>query len=97
MGKTKYVIAFGQGMVVCARRTGLCQELQCCWVFQAQQFSGCIKNGSLPKGHPAYLTQLREALESVWASIPVERFGDLVLSMPQRMEAVLRAKGGATQ
>ena len=41
--------------------------------------------------------QLWEALESTWASIPVECFRHLVESMPQRIEAVLRAKGGATQ
>jgi hypothetical protein len=29
-------------------------------------------NGPPPKGHPANLTQLWEALESTWASIPVE-------------------------
>ncbi|XP_070304203.1 uncharacterized protein [Salvelinus sp. IW2-2015] len=34
----------------------------------------CIKNGPPSKGHPANLTQLWEALESTWASIPVESF-----------------------
>ena len=72
MGKLKYLNAFEQGMVVGARRTGLCEELQRCWVFHAQQFPVCIKNGP-PGGHPANLTQLWEALESTWASIPVER------------------------
>ena len=43
-------------MVGGARRTGLCKELQRCWVFHAQQFPVCIKNGSSPKGHPANLT-----------------------------------------
>ena len=38
MGKKKYLSAFEQGMVVGARRNGLCQELQRCWVFHAQQF-----------------------------------------------------------
>ena len=42
----------------------------------------------------ADLTQLREALESTWTSIPVERFRHLVQSMPRLIEAVLRAKGG---
>jgi hypothetical protein len=74
MGKTKYLIAFEQGMVVGARRTSLCQELQRCWGFHALQFPVCIKNGPSPKGHPSNLTQLWEALESTWASIPVERF-----------------------
>jgi hypothetical protein len=74
MGKTKYQSAFEQGMVVGARRTGLCQELQRCWVFHTQQFPVSIKNGPLPKGHPVNLTQLWEALGSTWASIPVEQF-----------------------
>ena len=38
MGKTKYSSAFEQGMVVGSRRTGLCQELQRCWVVHAQHF-----------------------------------------------------------
>ena len=41
--------------------------------------------------------ELREALESTWASIPVERFRHLVKSMPRQIEAILRAKGRATQ
>ena len=81
MGKTKYLSAFEWGMVVGARCTGLCQELQRCWVFHDQPFPVCIKNGPPPKGHPANLTQLWEALESTWASIPVERFRPLVESM----------------
>ena len=58
MGKTKNVSAFERGIVVGARRTGLCQELQRCWVFHAQQFPVCIKNGPPPKGHRDNLTQL---------------------------------------
>ena len=82
MGKTKYLSASERGMVVGFRRTSLCQELQCCCVFQAQQFPMCTKNGPPPKAHPANLTQLWEALESTWASIPVERFRHLVDYMP---------------
>jgi hypothetical protein len=48
------------------------KELQCCWVYHTQQFPVCIKNGPSPKGHPGNLTQLWEALEKTWASIPVE-------------------------
>ena len=60
MGQTKVLSgAFEQGVIV-----GVCQELQH-WT---------IKNGPPPKGHPANLTQLWKALESTWASIPVERF-----------------------
>ena len=43
--------AFNQGMIVGARRTGLCQGLKCCWIFDAQQIPVCMKNGPPPKGH----------------------------------------------
>ena len=46
------------------------------------QFPVCIKYGLPPKGHPANLPQLMEALESTWASIPEEHFRYLVESMP---------------
>jgi hypothetical protein len=82
MGKTKYVSNFERCMVVGTRRTGLCQELQRCLAFHAQQFPVCIKNGQPGKGHPANLTQLWEALESTWARIPVEHFQQFVESMP---------------
>ena len=42
-----------------------------------QLFPVSIKNGPPPKGHPANLTQLWKALESTWASIPVESFDTL--------------------
>jgi hypothetical protein len=58
----KHLSAFEWGMVLGDRCTRLCQELQCSWVFHAQQFPMCIKNGSPPKGHPGNLTQLWEAL-----------------------------------
>ena len=93
-GERKYLTAFERGMVVGAI---LYQELQHCWVFHAQQFPVCIKNGPPPKGHPANLTQLWEALESTWASIPVECFLHLVESIPGQIEAVHRARWGATQ
>jgi hypothetical protein len=75
------------------RPVWVCQELQRCWVFHAQQFSVYIKNGLPPKGHPVNLTELWEA----WASIPVEHFRHLVESMLRRIEAVLRANGATTQ
>ena len=87
MGKAKYLSAFEWDMVEGARRTGLCQEIQCCWVLLVQHFPVCIKNGPPHKGLPANLTQLYEAL----ASIPVERFRHLVESMPQCIESFLRA------
>ncbi|CDQ69862.1 unnamed protein product [Oncorhynchus mykiss] len=72
----------GRAFLVGARRTGLCQELQRCWVFHNQQFPVCTKNGPPAKGHPDNLTQLWEALESTWASIPVECFRHLVDPVP---------------
>ena len=83
MCKTKDFSAFERGMVVGARRTSLCQELQRCWGFHAQQFPAGIKKGPPPKGHPANMTQLWEALESTWASFPVECLRRLVGSIPQ--------------
>ena len=77
MGKTTYLSAFELSMVVGARRTSLFQELQRCWVFHVQQFPVYIKNGPPTKGHAANLTQLWKALESTWASIPVECFQQL--------------------
>ena len=82
MVKTKDLSAFEQGMVVGPRRTGLCQELQRCWVFHTQQFPVCIKNDPPPKGHPANFTQLWETLESIFA---VERFQHLLVSMPDEL------------
>ena len=68
-GQWANLSAFELGMVVGARRTGLCQEQQRCWVFHAQQFHLCIKNDPLPKGHPANLTQLWETLESFFIDL----------------------------
>jgi hypothetical protein len=56
--------AFEQGMLVADKLSGLCQELQRCWGFHAQQFPMSINNGSPLNGHPTNLTQLWEALES---------------------------------
>jgi hypothetical protein len=87
MVKTKDLNAFERGMVVGARGTGLlCQELQHRWVFHTQQFPVCIKNGPPPKGYPANLTQLWEALWSTWASIPLESFQRLGESMTRRID-----------
>jgi hypothetical protein len=74
MGKTQNVSAFEQDMVVGARRTGLCQELQCCWVSRVYQEWSTTQRTS---------SQL-DTLESTWASIPVGRFQHLVESMPRR-------------
>ena len=74
MGKTKYLRAFEQGMVVGARHTGLCQQLQCFWVFHAQQFPVCIKNGPPHKGtQPIWETchkSIHEVVHWCWAIRP---------------------------
>jgi hypothetical protein len=72
-------------MVVGARRISLSvsRTAKAAGFFHAQQFPVCIKNGPPPKGHPANLTQLWEALESAWVSILVERFQHLLESMPR--------------
>jgi hypothetical protein len=55
-------------------RQNICDKNCNLWIFHAQQFPVGIKNGPPPKRYPANLTQLWEALESTWTSIPVERF-----------------------
>jgi len=47
--------------------------------------------------HPTNLHQLQDAILSIWANISKECFQHLVESMPHRIKAVLKAKGGQTQ
>ncbi len=42
------------------------------------------------------LQQLRDAIMSIWTKISEECFQHLVESMPQRIKAVRKAKGGPT-
>ncbi len=44
---------------------------------------------------PTNLQQLRDAIISIWTKISEECFQHLVESMPQRIKAVLKAKGGS--
>ncbi|KAG2460242.1 TCB1 transposase, partial [Polypterus senegalus] len=46
--------------------------------------------------HPSNLHQLQDAILSIWANISKECFQHLVESMPRRIKAVLKAKGGQT-
>ncbi len=46
---------------------------------------------------PTNLQQLRDAIMSIWTKISEECFQHLVESMPQRIKAVLKAKGGPTR
>ncbi len=45
---------------------------------------------------PTNLQQLHDAIMSIWTKISEECFQHLVESMPQRIKAVLKAKGGPT-
>ena len=65
-------VPFKRGMVVGAMHAGLRVSRTVSRVYQ-ERFT--------TQGHPANLTQLWEALESTWASIPVERFRHLGESM----------------
>ncbi|GFX06122.1 HTH_Tnp_Tc3_2 domain-containing protein [Trichonephila clavipes] len=50
------------------------------------------------KGHhtsPTNLTELWTALANIWQVVPVECFQKLVESMPRRMAAVIKARGGS--
>lgn len=46
---------------------------------------------------PQNLNELRQALIDKWADIPVERLQHLVASMPRRLAAIIRTRGGATR
>ena len=45
---------------------------------------------------PTDLQQLRDAIMSIWSKVSEECFQHLVESMPRRIKAVLKAKGGPT-
>jgi len=47
--------------------------------------------------HPTNLHQLQDAILSIWTKISKECFQHLVESMPRRIKAVLKVKGGQTQ
>ncbi len=44
---------------------------------------------------PTNLQQLCDAIMSIWTKISEEYFQHLVESMPQKLKAVLKAKGGS--
>ncbi len=46
---------------------------------------------------PINLQQLRDAIMSIWTKISEECLQHLVESMPRRINAVLKAKGGPTR
>ena len=85
MGKTNNISAFERG--------SRCQAHQ--FVSRTATLLGfsfsCVYQQSAPTQRTS--RQLWESLVSTWASIPVERVQHLVEYMPQRIEAVLDAKG----
>ena len=77
-GTRQKVSAYEQGMVV-ARRTGLSVSRTATLLCFSDSTVSCVSRMvHLPNGHPANLTQLQGALESTWASNPVEHFQHLV-------------------
>ncbi|GFV65817.1 transposable element Tcb2 transposase [Trichonephila clavipes] len=46
---------------------------------------------------PTNLTELWTALVNIWQVIPLERFQNLVGSMPRRVAAVIKAREGPTR
>ncbi|GFW23865.1 transposable element Tcb2 transposase [Trichonephila clavipes] len=46
---------------------------------------------------PTNLTELWTALANIWQVNPVERFQKLVESIPRRVAAVIKARGGPTR
>ncbi len=46
---------------------------------------------------PTNLQQLRDAIMSIWTKTSEDSFPHLVESMPQRIKAALKAKGGPTR
>jgi hypothetical protein len=57
-GQYKYLSAFERGMVVGARRTGLCEELQRCLVLHTRTVSRVYYERSTTHRSSANLTQL---------------------------------------
>jgi len=59
---------------------------------------GCKNVSFLSLSFPNVIKyQLQDAILSIWANISKECFRHLVESMPRRIKAVLKTKGGQTQ
>ena len=93
MGKTKDLSAFERGMVVGAMRTGLSMSRTATLLGFSHSTVSCVYQ----EWYTAQRTssQLDTTVGSIGVNIRVECFWHLVESMPQQMEVVLRAKGGA--
>lgn len=59
---------------------------------------GYLKNKlSLIKNKPSTVGELKTNIKEIWGNIPVEYIRELYNSMPRRVEALLKAKGGHTK
>ena len=94
ISKTKYLSAFERGMVVGARHTVLCQELQRCWGFSCSTVSRVYQEWSTTQ---RTFSQLNTTVGSIGVNMGRHPCGTLstlcrvhILKNP---EAFLRAKG----
>ena len=56
---------------------------------------GYLKNKlSLIKNKPSTVNELKIKIQEIWENIPVEYIRELYNSMPRRIQALLKAKGG---
>lgn len=55
-----------------------------------------LKDDVQLRHRPKNVEQMKAALEVAWKGIPAEKLESLVSSMPERIKAVLQAKGGST-
>ena len=63
-----------------------------------EHFWGCLKRRLAEHGNsPNGTHELWERVQVEWERIPVEKCQRLIESMPRRVQAVLKAKGGYTQ
>ena len=92
MGKTKDLSAFERGMVVGARHTGLCQELQRCWVFHSTVSRVYQEQSTTQRTSD----QLETTVGSIGVNMGQHPRGTLLAPCrvhSRQIEAILRAKG----
>lgn len=53
-----------------------------------------VQNRSTPITN---IADMKIALQEVWVGLDIENFETLIVSLPTRMAAVIKAKGGATR
>ena len=98
--QTKYLNAFERGMEVGARHTGVCHELQHCYTAGFNPRSTVSRVYQEWSSTQIISSQLDTTVGSIGVNMGQHPSG--MVSTPcrallRRIEAVLRAKGGATQ